>query len=149
MLTSLRCCTVFLDWPRWLGQNIGVSSLHRACASFGICHNQVTAQPSSRPTASPIAPDLCPPCLHTRRGLLCLQYPVVLEAGATEQWYGWWEPSWPQGVPVLPQAHSETVNHPEQLTGFVILNRAWTRLSRGESTMSYCNSFYQPMLSWT
>lgn len=78
--------------------------------------------------------------------LLCLQLgPQRGGAGGGNQT----RPSWPLCVSVLPHAPSKTVNHPELLTGFVILNRAWTQLSRGESTMSYCNSFCQPILSWT
>lgn len=78
--------------------------------------------------------------------LLCLQLgPQRGSAGGGNQT----RPSWPLCFADLPRVHSETVNHPELLTGFVILNRAWTQLSRGESTMSYCNSFCQPILSWT
>lgn len=51
--------------------------------------------------------------------LLCLQLGPQ-SAGAGNQT----RPSWPLCVPVLPHAPSETVNHPELLTGFVILNRA-------------------------
>lgn len=97
--------------------------------------------------------DLGPTCLHTSRdlpslqcALLCLELePQRGSAGGGNQT----RPSQPLCAPVLPHAHSETVNHPELLTGFVILKRAWTQLSRGESTMSYCNSFCQPILSWT
>lgn len=97
--------------------------------------------------------ELCSTCLHTRRDLLSLCCPSLLAAGTLKRQCWWWESNQtflaPVCVPVLPHAPSETVNHPGLLAGFVILNRAWTQLSRGESTMSYCNSFCQPILSWT
>lgn len=33
---------------------VGAGGLCRACASCGTCHDHVAAQPSSRPTASPV-----------------------------------------------------------------------------------------------
>lgn len=118
----------------------------RACASCGAHRDHMATQPSSGPSASPVAVIFAPPCLHASRGL---PSPAVPSCAWGQGLHGG-NPTWPSqplGVPVL--SCSETVNHPELLTGFMILNRAWTQLSRGESIMSYCNSFYQPILSWT
>lgn len=105
----------------------GTGGLCRACASCGTCHDHVAAQPSSRPTASPVM--LVFASLVSTPGevsfvcsaLLCLRLGAQSSgAGGGNQT----RPSQPRGVPVLPHACSETVNHPELLTGFVILNRA-------------------------
>lgn len=122
------------------------------CGACGTCHDHVAAQPSPRPTVSPVMWIFAPlvstpgeisfPC----SALLCLQLgPQRGDVGGGNQTRS----SRTLCVPVLLHAPSETVNHSELLTGFVILNRVWTQLSRGESTMSYCNSFCQPILSWT
>lgn len=113
---------------------------------------QESAEPSPKPTVSPgvwilvplvsIPAEISLPCCVLFSACSWNPKEAVLVVGI--------KPDLPSPcAPVLPHAHSETVNHPELLTSFVILNRAWTQLSRGESTMSYCNSFCQPILSWT
>lgn len=110
----------------------GAGGLCSACASCGSCHNYRTAQlassatqPASSATASPVT--LIFAALASTPGevsfggsaLLCLRPgPQSGSAGGGNQSHlpGPW------GVPVLLLACSEMVNHPELLTGFVILN---------------------------
>lgn len=106
---------------------VGAGGLCRACASCGTCRDHVAPQPSSRPTASPV-PLMFAPLVSTPGQVsfassapLCLRPgPQSSDTGGGNQT----RPSRPPAVPVLPHARSETVNHPELLTGFVILNRA-------------------------
>lgn len=106
---------------------VDAGGLCRARASRGICHDHVAAQPSSRPRASPVTLIFAPlvsilgEVSSTCSDLLYLRpEPQSSGAGGGNQT----RPSRPPGVPVLPHACSETVNHPELLSGFVILNRA-------------------------
>lgn len=141
-----------IDWLKWLAQN-KMKLLAWAAYVEHVAPAMTTwlHSPHPRPTVSPVmwifAPLVSTPGeIFPCSALLCLQLePQRGGVGGGNQT----RPSRTLCVPVLPHAPSETVNHSELLTGFVILNRVWTQLSRGESTMSYCNSFCQPILSWT